>query len=305
MQPDYYAILEIPPTSSADEVRQAYRRLARRWHPDKHGGSAESEERFKSIVRAYQILSDVDSRVLFDHQRAHKTPAASYQPAPPTRVRPAVHAVSLPAVLRRYWWVPFVALLVSAISIGALNLPYRSQLPWHSAVTAPVNNPPNLDARGAMASPGWAAQSSAGYTELKLPAGKASSEHRAVKPVRPLVVARSMAPSAPAKPTTRPDVANNPLPSPTAEAPVKSNTPAPAPEAVSTEVQAQWYQFGLTEFENKNYESAARWFRKAADQGNASAKVHLATMYMNGLGVAKDPAAARALYQQVARKNRP
>lgn len=311
---DYYAILEIPPTASVDEVRQAYRRLARRWHPDKHGGSSESEERFKSIARAYEILSDVDRRAMFDHQRARKAHATNRTAASST-ARSTVQDTGWTNVLRRYWWVPLVALLASVVSISALNLPYRSQLPWQSGHSAPMSASTHVAARDAMALPELTPRLSGDLTELKLPASKAISEPVAPvktpprKPMKPESMPNKIpgeaSPPVRVKPTAQPEVVHNPIQQPVAETVTKQSNQVPVHETVSVETQTQWYQAGLSDFENKNYESAARWFRKAADQGNSSATVLLASMYMKGLGVAKDPAAARALYQQVAKKNRP
>ena len=55
---DYYAILEISRKASAKEIKQAYRRLARRYHPDLHPGDKFDEDMFKAINEAYEVLSD-------------------------------------------------------------------------------------------------------------------------------------------------------------------------------------------------------------------------------------------------------
>src|SRR5438045_1133590 len=62
---DYYEVLQIPRSASADDVRRAYRRLARQYHPDVNG-SAEAEERFKEINEAYEVLSDTNRRATYD-----------------------------------------------------------------------------------------------------------------------------------------------------------------------------------------------------------------------------------------------
>jgi DnaJ-class molecular chaperone len=65
---DYYAVLGVPRTASADEIKKAYRRLALQWHPDRHpeGERAEAETRFKRIAEAYEVLSDPDKRGRYD-----------------------------------------------------------------------------------------------------------------------------------------------------------------------------------------------------------------------------------------------
>jgi len=65
---DLYAVLEIPKTASQDEVRKAYRKLARKYHPDRNPGAkgAAAEERFKEISSAHDVLSDPERRKLYD-----------------------------------------------------------------------------------------------------------------------------------------------------------------------------------------------------------------------------------------------
>lgn len=63
---DYYSVLGVSPTASDDEIKKAYRKLAMRYHPDRNGGTKESEERFKEITEAYDVLRDPAKRSAYD-----------------------------------------------------------------------------------------------------------------------------------------------------------------------------------------------------------------------------------------------
>jgi molecular chaperone DnaJ len=63
---DYYAILGVRRDATQEEIKRAYRRLALEYHPDKHPGNKEMEERFKEINEAYAVLSDPQKRAAYD-----------------------------------------------------------------------------------------------------------------------------------------------------------------------------------------------------------------------------------------------
>lgn len=65
MATDYYALLEVAPDASADDIKRAYRRLARQLHPDTNADPA-AEARFKEIAVAYEVLSDPEKRQRYD-----------------------------------------------------------------------------------------------------------------------------------------------------------------------------------------------------------------------------------------------
>jgi len=66
MSKDYYQILGVSKSASADELKKAYRKLAMKYHPDKNKGDKSAEEKFKEISHAYDILSDEQKRAAYD-----------------------------------------------------------------------------------------------------------------------------------------------------------------------------------------------------------------------------------------------
>ena len=60
---DYYEVLGIQKGASEDEIKKAYKKLARKYHPDMNPGDKEAEEKFKEIAEAYEILSNEGWRV--------------------------------------------------------------------------------------------------------------------------------------------------------------------------------------------------------------------------------------------------
>lgn len=63
---DYYEVLSVSRSSSPDDIKKAYRRLALQYHPDKNPGDKTAEERFKEAAEAYEILSDPEKRQRYD-----------------------------------------------------------------------------------------------------------------------------------------------------------------------------------------------------------------------------------------------
>src|SRR6059058_6238917 len=63
---DYYELLGVKKTASAEEIRKAFRKLARKYHPDVNPGDKKAEEKFKEISEANDVLSDPKKRKIYD-----------------------------------------------------------------------------------------------------------------------------------------------------------------------------------------------------------------------------------------------
>src|SRR5262249_10623868 len=63
---DYYELLGVPRKASAKDIRTAFRKLARKYHPDLNPGDKSAEEKFKQLQEAYDVLSDSKKRAMYD-----------------------------------------------------------------------------------------------------------------------------------------------------------------------------------------------------------------------------------------------
>ena len=73
MEKNYYKILEIPENADTEMIKKAYRKLAKKYHPDTNSGSKEAEIKFQDVNEAYSVLSDDEKRKEYDEKKNNKS----------------------------------------------------------------------------------------------------------------------------------------------------------------------------------------------------------------------------------------
>lgn len=126
--PDHYRILGIEPDATAQAVRDAYRRLARTYHPDRYEGKGDSGATMARINQAYEVLSDPESRSRYD---------ASI--APPPRTAPSSvggSSAGFDVAAHRPWFLLWAVLSIVILALGWVAL--RTLAPAPVAPVRPV-----------------------------------------------------------------------------------------------------------------------------------------------------------------------
>src|SRR5215471_749103 len=79
---DYYEILGVSRNASETDIKKAYRKLARKYHPDFNPNNKQAEEKFKQTQEAYEVLSDAEKRKKYDQLGANWKSGAEFTPPP-------------------------------------------------------------------------------------------------------------------------------------------------------------------------------------------------------------------------------
>lgn len=122
---DPYILLEVPHTASIDDIKHAYRRLAKKWHPDTNGESKEAEDMFKKIKAAYDCLINPIKRAAEDLKRKHReqAEAARQAKAAANHQAQAKNAQSVPRTKSGIgpWVIALAVLTLIAVVVAVLR----------------------------------------------------------------------------------------------------------------------------------------------------------------------------------------
>jgi hypothetical protein len=127
--PTYYDVLQVERDATPERIRQAWRRLAQRYHPDKHSGSANAARAMAAINAAYEILSDPHQRALHDQWIEHASRPMPLQP-PPLPERQTFWEFASPA----NGWPWYLLFATTAFALGTIGTAiYLTAMPAKAA----------------------------------------------------------------------------------------------------------------------------------------------------------------------------
>jgi len=102
LQKDYYQLLHVSPQATAQEIKAAYRKLAFKYHPDRHKGSTINEAVFKEINEAYSVLSNPEKRKFYNASISVNTYASQYKRVVPVTAQSLLqYAIKLRSFVER------------------------------------------------------------------------------------------------------------------------------------------------------------------------------------------------------------
>lgn len=128
MADDYYQTLGVDRSASAEDVKKAYRKLARKYHPDVNPGNKAAEEKFKQVSAAFEVLSDTRKRKLYDEfgrtPRRLASTKRRRRPIGPTKPRPGAPVPgAFPMAPRASTWVTSSATCSEAVAVARRAAP--------------------------------------------------------------------------------------------------------------------------------------------------------------------------------------
>jgi len=129
MNENYYHVLGLDNFSSVEDVKVAYRKLVKKYHPDKNPGKPENEEIFKRISNAYSILSNPESKATYDDKLNHKI----NPPARPKYARAPYYSSKKKQYTPTAWMYAkiFIIVFIMAIVLIPLTLLYQSSVRYY------------------------------------------------------------------------------------------------------------------------------------------------------------------------------
>jgi len=139
--PEYYEILQIKPDASQNEIKQAYRKLAKNLHPDTHKNDKKSEEKLKKVNEAYNVLKDVGKRAEYDYfgkqaLEAERQSAAQAENTMP-REQPPAEKVIIKKVRSRWYYLYF---FINKLILLSILVAYG----WLLYINTDKNEPYNI-----------------------------------------------------------------------------------------------------------------------------------------------------------------